>query len=134
MSSLLAPRMVSRRGSKESTDEWLRRARRYLRVANLTLEGGFFDVAAFYAQQAAEFALKALQIHRTGRFARVHDLTRLARDLSAPPRIVKLASLITPAYVTARYPDAGGRITRRLAESMIDGSRRIARWVRRQIV
>ena len=119
--------MVSRRSSRGSTDEWLRRARRYLRVANLTLEGGFFDVAAFYAQQAAEFALKALQIHRTGRFARVHDLTRLARDLSAPPRIVKLASLITPAYVTARYPDAGGRITRRLAESMIDGSRRIVR-------
>lgn len=134
MSTPLVPRMVRRRGPIGSTDEWLRRARRYLRVANLTLEEGFFDVAAFYAQQAAEFALKALQIHRTGRLARVHDLTRLARALSAPPRIVKLASLITPAYVTARYPDAGGRITRRLAESMIDGSRRIVRWVRRQIV
>lgn len=125
--------MANRRPSPGSVEEWLRRARRYLRVADHNLQEGFADVAGFYAQQAAEFALKALQIHRSDRFARIHDLTLLARDVGAPPRIVKLAAHVTPAYVAARYPDVGGRITRRLAESMLDASRRIVRWVRRQI-
>ena len=125
--------MAPRRGPVTSAEEWFRKARRHLRVAKANLDAGFADVAAFYAQQAAEFALKALQIHRTRRFARIHDLTRLSRDLSAPPRILKLAALVTPAYIAARYPDAGGKITRRLAESMIEAARRIVRWVRRQM-
>lgn len=120
-------------GQSAASEEWFRKARRNLRIAKAILDSGFADAAGFYAQQAAEFALKALQIYRTGRFARIHDLIRLSRDLSAPPRIIKLASIITPAYVAARYPDAGGKITRRLAESMIDGARRIVRWVRRQM-
>lgn len=126
-------RFVARRKSTLAAEDWFRKSRRYLRVANANLDAGFADVAAFYAQQAAEFALKALQIHRTGRFARIHDLTRLSRDLSTPPRILKLAALVTPAYVAARYPDVGGKITRRLAESMIEAARRIVRWVRRQM-
>jgi HEPN domain-containing protein len=126
---------VARRNPSGATpEEWFRKARRNLRISSTNLDAGFADVAAFYAQQAAEFALKALQIHRTGRFDRVHDLTRLARDLSAPPRIVKLAALVTPAYVAARYPDVAGKITRRVADSTIEGSRRIVRWVRRQMV
>lgn len=124
---------VARRKPTLAAEDWFRKSRRYLRVANANLDAGFADVAAFYAQQAAEFALKALQIHRTGHFDRIHDLTRLSRDLSVPPRILKLAALVTPAYVAARYPDAGGKITRRLAESMIEGARRIVRWVRRQM-
>jgi len=99
----------------------------------MNLDAGFADVAAFYAHQAAEFALKSLEIQRTGQFARVHDLTRLARNLSAPPRIVKLAAQVTPVYMAARYPDVGGKINRRLAVSMIESSRRIVRWVRRQM-
>jgi len=127
-------RSVARRKSQvAASEDWFRKARRNLRVAKANLDAGFADVAGFYAQPAAEFALKALQIYRTGHFARIHDLTRLSRDLAAPSRIVKLAALVTPAYVAARYPDAGGKITRRLAESMIDASRRIVRWVRRQM-
>jgi len=125
--------MARARNGDTGSEEWFRRARRNLRVANAVLESGFPDVAAFYAQQAAEFALKALQICRTGTFSRVHDLTALGRDVSAPPRIMKLAAAVTPAYVGARYPDAGGRITRRSAESAMDAAGRIVRWVRRQM-
>ncbi len=125
--------MVSGAAHSSGPEEWFRRARRNLRIAAANLEAGFADAAGFYAQQGAEFALKALQIRRTGTFARVHDLTRLARDLSAPPRIVKLAALVTPAYVAARYPDVGGKVTRRSAEATLEAARRIVRWVRRQL-
>ncbi len=126
--------MVGAASAGSGPEEWFRRARRNLRIAKANLEAGFPDAAAFYAQQGAEFALKALQMRRSGTFARIHDLTRLARDLSAPPRIVKLAALVTPAYVAARYPDVGGKVSRRSAEATLDAARRIVRWVRRQLV
>lgn len=116
-------------------DEWLRRARRYLRIARSVLEDGFADAASFYAQQAAEFGLKALQLQEGGTITRTHDLPRLAQLVSAPTRIVNLAKLVTYAYVAARYPDIGGpKITRPRAESYLEAARRILRWVRRQMV
>jgi HEPN domain-containing protein len=98
------------------------------------LDRGLPDMAAFPAQQAPEFALKALQIHQSARFTRTHDLRTLAETVAAPPTVVKLAALVTPAYVSARYPDvAGPRITRRRAESYMDATRRMVRWARRQM-
>jgi len=114
-------------------EEWLRMSRRNLRAAKSLLESGFPEMAAFHAQQAAELALKAFQIHKTGRFSFIHDLTHLAREVSAPPRIMKLAATVTPAYVGARYPDVCGKITRKSAESTLESARRIVRWVRRQM-
>lgn len=126
--------MAAKVTSPAGADEWFRRARRDLRMAKSMLEAGFADGSAFHSHQGAEFALKALQLFRPGTFDRVHDLTRLARDLGVPPRIMKLASEVTPLYTGSRYPDIGARITRRLAESTLDKARRIARWVRRQMV
>ncbi len=115
-------------------EEWLRRARRYLRIARGNLDGGFADAASFFAQQAAEFALKALQLHQGQAITKTHDLPRLATLVSAPTRVVNLAALATYPYVAARYPDVGGpRITRRRAEAYLDAARRIVRWVRRQM-
>src|SRR3972149_5531077 len=105
--------MPSRSGSPQDAKEWFRRARRYLRVASDNIESGYADVAAFYCQQSAEFALKALQVHLLGRFERTHDLTRLAKEVSSPPRILKLAAAISPVYVAARYPDVGGSLITR---------------------
>ena len=127
--------MVRARPAKAGPDEWLRRARRYLRIAKSILDDGFADAASFYAQQAAEFALKALQLHQSGTITKTHDLPRLAGLVSAPARIVNLATLATYAYVAARYPDVPGtRITRRRAEVYLDAARRILRWVRQKMV
>src|SRR3990170_4346956 len=126
--------MVNARSPVAGPDEWLRRARRHLRIAQNNLDGGFADAASFYAQQAAEFALKALQLHQGSTITKTHDLPRLATLVSAPTRIVTLATVATYAYVAARYPDVGGpRITRRRAEAYLDAARRIVRWVRRQM-
>jgi len=126
--------MARARPPAAGPDEWLRRARRYLRIAQRNLDDGFADVASFYAQQAAEFALKALQLHKGGAITKTHDLPRLAAGVSAPTRIVNLAKLATYAYIAARYPDVGGpKITRGRAEAYLDAARRVVRWVRRQM-
>ncbi|MGQ0797381.1 MAG: HEPN domain-containing protein [Methanobacteriota archaeon] len=127
--------MARSRRPTAGSEEWLRRAGRYLRVAQSLLDDGFADAASFWAQQGAEFALKAPQHRQRGTITKTHDLPRLARLVSAPARIVNLGKLATYAYVAARYPDVGGpRITRRRAESYLDAARRIVRWVRRQMV
>jgi HEPN domain-containing protein len=126
--------MARARAPGAGPDEWFRRARRYLRIAQGNLDDGFADAASFYAQQAAEFALKALQLHRGGSITKTHDLPRLAVLVSAPTRIENLAAQVTYAYIAARYPDVGGpKITRRRAEAYLDAARRIVRWVRRQM-
>ena len=127
--------MARARPPAAGSDEWLRRARRHLRIAQRVLDIGLADVASFYAQQAAEFAFKALQLSRSGTITKTHDLPRLATIVSAPTRIINLAKLATYAYVSARYPDVpGSKITRRRAEAYLDAARRIVRWVRRQMV
>lgn len=121
-------------GAAASAGEWLKRARRNLRASTAMLDSGLGDMAAFHAQQTAEFALKALQVYSVGKFTRTHDLTDLAKRAGAPPRIVKLCAALTPAYIAARYPDVKGtRITRSRAEAYVDTARRILRWARRQI-
>ncbi len=130
----MRPVPVASIGAAASAEEWFRRARRNLRASIAMLDDGFADLASFHAQQAAEFALKALEVHTSNKFTRSHDLTALAKRVGAPPRVVRLCASLTPAYVAARYPDVrGARITRRRAEAYIDAARRIVRWVRRQI-
>lgn len=127
--------MRRRPGPGAGPEEWFRRARRNLRIAKDNLEIGHPDAAAFYSHQGAEFAPKALQIHRRDGFDRTHDLRLLAVSLSTPPRVVKLAALVTPAYAGARYPDVRSpRVTRSRAEMILDAARGIVRWVRRQLV
>ena len=118
---------------RSGPEDWLFNSRRNLRAAEALLESRFPYEAAFHAQQAAEMALKAFQMHLTGRYSYVHDLMILAREVSAPPRILKLAAAVTPAYVGTRYPDVGGKISRKSAESTVEAARRICRWVRRQM-
>ena len=130
----MRPGVVVSASAIASAEEWMRRARRNARAATAMLADGFPDMAAFHAQQAAEFGLKALQVHLSGQFTRTHDLTDLAKRDGAPPRVVKLCASLTPAYVAARYPDVRGtRITGRRAEAYLDAARRIVRWVRLQI-
>lgn len=86
-------RFVARRTPQvAASEDWIRKARRNLRVAKANLDAGFADVAGFYAQQAAEFALKALQIHRTGRFARIHDSDTSFQRLSRAPADIETRS------------------------------------------
>lgn len=115
---------VASTGATASAEEWQRRARRNARAAAAMLENGFADMAAFHAQQAAEFALKALEIQLSGRFTRTHDLTELARRVQAPPRIIKLCAALTPRMlllVTQMSAEPGLRDAVRRPTSMLRG-------------
>ena len=91
---------------QKETRDWLEYARRDLDAAEKNAEVGISYVAVVLAQQAAEKALKALLVERTGEPPpRTHSLEALAAQLrlsdEAPDGTVDL----TRYYTTARYPD-----------------------------
>jgi len=88
---------------------WLKSAEDDLRWAKHNLKGGFYPQACFAAQQAAEKALKAYLLEKTGRFDKVHLLPKLLRDCQKEDKIFKdlteACDILADYYLDTRYPD-----------------------------
>lgn len=80
-------------------------------TARLLFEEERFKDAAFYAQQVAEKAPKAVQIERLGRFDRIYDLVNLAQSVSATKDIIEGCADLAEYYIDTRYP-----VTRTISE------------------
>lgn len=90
---------------RPETDLWLRQSEADLDTATHLLRDGIFYASVFFAQQAAEKALKALWIeHQREAPPRTHDLVALARQLEAPEGVVEAAAELAPEYLLTRYP------------------------------
>ena len=93
----------------ERSRDFLLQARRDLEQARLSLREGFFEWAAFTAQQAAEKAVKAV-FQRMGAVAWGRSVAGLLEELSksfpVPEALLDAASELDKAYIPSRYPDA----------------------------
>lgn len=93
----------------ERSRDFLLQARRDLEQARLSLREGFYEWAAFAAQQAAEKAMKAL-FQRLGAVAWGHSVYGLLEEAAArftvPEALLDGASELDKAYIPSRYPDA----------------------------
>lgn len=92
-----------------------------------------FHAVAFYSQQAAEKALKALQIEKLSRFDRVHDLLTLAASIKAPTEIVNCCLKLNPYYTITRYPDVEETIKEEAAKGLPKISRRVVEWAKQTL-
>lgn len=92
-----------------------------------------FHASAFYSQQAAEKALKAMQIQMLSRFDRVHDLLTLADSVKTPEEILNCCLRLNPYYTITRYPDVGEPIAEKTAKEVVDKSRRVVEWVKQSL-
>jgi HEPN domain-containing protein len=95
---------------------------------------------AFHCQQAAEKALKALIVCRTGeRPPYVHNLRQLldqVLDLMPPPAVVEAVLVLNPHYRATRYPgfaDDLGFYVARNAERLSGHMERVFQWVLDQL-
>jgi HEPN domain-containing protein len=122
--------------------KWLVQAIRDLRSAENSLGSGDYYACAFWAQQAAEKALKALLIAR-GKVSRSHDLIELGYvirdelnlDVS---RIMDNLRELTTHYITTRYPDAANGIpyevyTESKARRALELAKEVVEWVRQNL-
>lgn len=95
----------------EQIDRWMRQAEHDFALVEALIEAGGHDAAAFYAQQAAEKALKAVYMARVRKEPRrTHDLVSLMHDLDAPQALAVGARKLTLDYQITRYPDMGDSV------------------------
>lgn len=115
--------------------KWYAKAKRFLEVAKRDLEDGYYDFAAFNSQQAAEFALKALLIRRTGYRPYTHSIAELLNATSEVLEVsqeVRECESIEEHYLQARYPEARLRdYSREEAESAVECAEVILGYVER---
>lgn len=92
-----------------------------LRTSEILLEVGRYYASVFFAQQAAEKALKAAYMHlKEEPPPRTHNLLELLEDLNVSREdLVDAAMDLTPEYTITRYPDAAGGVPASLYNSRI---------------
>ncbi len=118
---------------KEEVRKWLEKAESDLSGAEINFREGLYDVSVFLSQQAAEKALKAVQIQKLGKFYKVHDLLTLADSVDAPDEITNCCIKITPYYTITRYPDVGEPITQQSAIDLLDQSSKVVKWAKQTL-
>lgn len=122
--------------------DWLRQAERDLGFAETGSASGYHEGAAFYAQESAEKAVKALTQSLHGA-VRGHSITETLRQLpgsvEVPAALLHAAQELDKVYVTSRYPNgfASGTPSDYFnAESsgeLLGYARAILAWCRSQI-
>jgi HEPN domain-containing protein len=88
----------------KEVEKWMEKAEKDLRAAEINLQQGLFEVAAFLSHQAAEKALKALYILKKKRLWKIHDLKQISIAVGATPEIVEMCKNLNPHYLATRYP------------------------------
>ena len=97
-----------------------------------------YYASVFFAEQAAEKAIKALHIEKKRKAEFTHDLVELAQVLDAPRDVLKAAAELSPDYIITRYPDAANGVPAALydEESAVAHSgyaERIIKWVKQEL-
>ena len=94
---------------REEFERWLSQAEYTLRSAENDMKSGFYSWACFKAQQAAEYAVKAL-LFGLGIMAYGHSIKRLldvlSKEVDVPDELFNSARLLDRHYIPPRYPDA----------------------------
>lgn len=99
------------RKSKEEALRWIRQAEYNLRVAENNHNAKFYSASCFMCEQAAQLALKAYIIFKTGRpVLGVHSVKKLAEDClrydGEFKQIIEFGKVLDRYYIPTRYPDA----------------------------
>lgn len=125
--------------SDEEVAVWLFEAEQDIVAAAGLIDLKVYARSAFSSEQAAEKALKALYLARTGMPPpRTHRLDKLAEDLGAPSDLLNMAKLLMGDYTASRCPDTAlaspsAMYTEENAGSRLDFARAICQWVNKEI-
>ncbi len=103
------------------------------------MAAGQFYAVSWFAQQAAEKALKALYVERNGHLPpRTHDLRFLGTQLQVSAAQASDLAVLYPVFRVARYPDDFGTppvdaIGEADATRHLDAVRRTVEWIRNEL-
>lgn len=125
---------------RPETEPWWKQAEADLKTAESVLQAGQFYAVSWFAQQAAEKALKALYVERrSGQLPpRTHDLRFLGAQVGVPRSLETDLDLLVLAFDLSRYPDDAGvppvdAVGVSDATTHRDAARRTLTWVASQL-
>ncbi len=119
---------------KEDVGRWWKKAKKDLSTAKFLLDGEKYEESAFFSQQAAEKALKALCLKKFGKIRKIHDLVELGRDANLPEELLEKAKELTLAYVYSRYPDIEeAEDMEKAAADFLKYAEKITKWSRKNL-
>ncbi len=112
---------------------WMRKAREDIETADYNMAGKRLEAAIFFSQQAAEKSLKSLLLKSEGTYPRIHDLTKLAKQLNSPQSVLKHCALINPAYTSTRYPDEDKKFSEQDCEDILTAAKEVLGWASKKL-
>ena len=93
-------------GLRKISEACWSQARANYAAAVTLLDAGVYFASVFFAQQAAEQALKAGNIEKTQRMPRGHNLIQMCNSMEAPMDIMNAAAELNPEFLGTRSPEA----------------------------
>ena len=118
---------------------WWEQAQKDLEVAEKNLKIEEYYVTAFFCQQAVEKALKALFILKMAKSpGQTHSLIYLGSGVGVPKELFGFLQILTPEFITTRYPDVVQEVPYKLynneiARSYLTNAKVLFKWIANQI-
>ncbi|MCL5104283.1 MAG: HEPN domain-containing protein [Armatimonadetes bacterium] len=119
-------------GMRKIAEACWAQARANYAAAVTLLDAGVYFASVFFAQQAAEQALRAANVHKLQKIPRGHNLIQMCNSLEAPLEIMNAAAELNPEFLATRSPEAvtgvpaqnydrkSARLHLRSAQSIVD--------------
>jgi len=118
----------------EDYELWIKKAEEDFDTALYNLKGDKIEAGAFFLQQSAEKALKAIYIKKFKKLLKTHDLVLLSKNVSAPKEIIKHCEKLTIVYSETRYPDTGlEEDIKEEIENLKNSATEILKWTKKNL-
>jgi len=113
---------------------WAQARANYAAAVTL-LDAGVYFASVFFAQQAAEQALRAAHIQKLGKVPRGHNLIQMCNALEAPLEVMNAAAELNPEFLATRSPEAVSGVPaqnydRRSARLHLRAAQTIVDWIK----
>lgn len=122
---------------------WLFFVREDIKAAKVSLRSRLFSTTCFHAQQAAEKAIKAYLLSKTGKTPKIHHLNGLIRIKPTIRKeflgLLEEIEFLDQFYVPTRYPDAfpgslpEGLPNKNDAQKALEFAQEIVRFVEKKL-
>ena len=119
---------------KEEVKRWMEQAREDYDTAKFNFDGKRYRAAAFFCQQAAQKALKAFLLKKTGKIDKIHDLVKLGTGVGLPSNLLSELKELTLAYVYSRYPDViQVNNLKDKVSHFLEVSKEVLKWIKKKL-
>ena len=120
---------------KEEVKKWWGKSKRDLDNSEFNLKNKRYEESCFFAQQAVEKALKALDIKKSDNFVKTHDLIFLAKRIEASEEIIEKCRKVNPVYTESRYPDfiEVETYTKEKSKEILLSTKEVLKWIKKEL-